>query len=302
MATLLVDPPATENDELYTSLYGGAIVLFSKVPSAAAFAEFAREQLTELFAPHSPEEAHLHHSPEELAELLGPWKPRFIHDDRSKAFVRGILAETGFPAESTYFDVPKPRTAYPVGSLTTGIAFAFPWHRDTWYAAPAQQINWWMPIFGTRADNGMQFDFQNFDRDVPNDSDGFDYYEINRARATTAKQVGKEVQSRPRAIDHEAAGPLVPVLEPGSILLFSAAQLHGTVPNTSPFARYSIDFRTVDRRHVEEGVGAPMGDVNCTGTAIRDFMNAETGERLDEEFVRSVYGAPPEDAVLVYGS
>jgi hypothetical protein len=270
------------------------------VPAAAAFAEFAREQLTELFAPHDPQEAHLHFSPEELAELLGPWKPRFIHGDRSKELVRAILAETGFSAGSTYFDVPKPRTAYPVGSLTTGIAFAFPWHRDTWYAAPAQQINWWLPVFGTREDNGMQFDFASFDRDVPNDSEAFDYYEINRARLSTAKQVKSEVQARPRAIEHEPAEALVPVLEPGSVLLFSAAHLHGTVPNTSPFARYSIDFRTVDPRHVEQGIGAPMGDVRCTGTAIRDFMSAENGERLDEEFVRSLYGEPPEDAMLVF--
>jgi hypothetical protein len=43
--------------------------------------------------------------------------------------------------------------------LTTGVAFAFPWHRDTWYSAlRARQINWWLPIFPVRDDNAMSFD------------------------------------------------------------------------------------------------------------------------------------------------
>ena len=31
-----------------------------------------------------------------------------------------------------------------------GFVFSFPWHRDVWYSAPAQQINWWLPIFPVR--------------------------------------------------------------------------------------------------------------------------------------------------------
>ena len=36
--------------------------------------------------------------------------------------------------EGTHYDLPKPRTSFPVGHLTTGIAYAFPWHRDVRYA------------------------------------------------------------------------------------------------------------------------------------------------------------------------
>ncbi len=69
-----------------------------------------------------------------------------------------------------------------MGHLTTGVAFAFPWHRDVWYSAPAQQINWWLPVFPVRDDNAMGFDLDSFDRAVPNSSDGFDYYENNASR------------------------------------------------------------------------------------------------------------------------
>ena len=51
-----------------------------------------------------------------------------------------------------------------MGHLTTGIAYAFPWHRDVWYSAPPQQINWWLPVFAVREDNAMRFDLESFDQ------------------------------------------------------------------------------------------------------------------------------------------
>ena len=105
-----------------------------------------------------------------MAELLGEWKPRWIHAKRSRELVRAIIAEAGFEPEYTHYDVPKPRTSFPVGHLTTGIAFAFPWHRDVWYSAPAQQINWWLPVFPVRETNAMSFDLASFAQAVPNTS------------------------------------------------------------------------------------------------------------------------------------
>ena len=299
MTALLIDP-ASDRDELLASLYRGDLVVFTKLASVFEYVDFTRRQLSEIFAPHHPEEAHVGVTPERMAAILGKWKPSFIHHERSKELVRSIVREAGFSPADTHFDVPKPRTAYPVDHLTTGIAFAFPWHRDTWYAAPRQQINWWLPIHPIRVDNAMMFDLGSFDEHVPNDSDEFDYYELNRARLRTAAQVKKETQVRPRAVGHEAQDPFVVLLPPGSVLLFSGAHLHASIPNTSGRARYSVDFRTVDRRHVLDAIGAPLRDVRCTGTALRDFVNVETGARFDESVVRRLHGEPPDDVMLVF--
>jgi hypothetical protein len=292
--------PSSDSETLLHHLYGGDLVMFTHLPAVAGFVAFAKEQLADVFKPYDPEEAHLHHTPEETAAILGRWKPQFIHHDKSKSFVRAIIREAGFPVRDTHFDVPKPRTAFPNDHLTTGIAFAFPWHRDVWYGAPRQQINWWLPIFDIRADNAMKFDLEKFDTSVSNDSETFDYYETNRARLTAATQVKRETQPRPRAINHTPSNEFVVLPRPGAILLFSAAQLHATIENTSGRARYSIDFRTVDRRHVAQRVGATLADVRCTGTSLRDFLNVETGERFDEQLVRSIYGDPPDDVILVF--
>jgi len=49
------------------------------------------------------------------------------------------------------------RTSTAQGYLTTGIAYAFHPHRDTWYSAPFYQLNWWLPIYPITADNGLAF-------------------------------------------------------------------------------------------------------------------------------------------------
>ena len=298
----IVVDPAVPGDQLREQLFAGNLVILTRLKALADFVDYTREELTELFKPYDPEFVHEHIEPAEMAKILGVWKPRFIHSERSKKLVRAVIEEAGFPPEQTHYDLPKPRTSFPVGHLNTGVAFAFPWHRDAWYSAPAQQINWWLPIFPAREDNAMSFDPNGFAHAVPNSSDMFDYYENNASRLTTATQVTRERQARPGAIDHQPDQELVVLPAPGQVLLFSGAQLHASTPNTSGRARYSVDFRTVYVPDLLAGRGAPFVDVNCTGTAIRDFVNVADESSFDEELVVKLFGAPPADAMLVFGS
>ena len=293
-----LDAPA---EQLRQTIYDGNLVVLTRLRAVSDFVEHTRQQLAELFGPHDPEHAHEHFDPQEMAKMLGAGSPL----SSTRIFPRNSSAKSSarpaWPAESTHYDVPKPRTSFPAGHLTTGVAFAFPWHRDVWYSAPAQQINWWLPIFPVRDDNSMAFDLPSFDRAVPNSSDGFDYYENNAGRLTTAAQVTRERQARPGALNHKPSHELVVLPSPGAVLLFSGAQLHTSIPNSSGRARYSVDFRTVDAGDLTAGRGAPLVDAHCTGTAIRDFRNVADGSSFDEETVTRIFGAPPPGAMLVFG-
>jgi hypothetical protein len=292
--------PSLPPEELRSRLYAGDLVLLTRLQMLGEFVEYVRSELTDLFAPHDPLHAHEYIEPAEMAKILGVWKPQWIHADRSRELVKAIIEEAGFAPEYTHYDVPKPRTSFPVGHLTTGIAFAFPWHRDAWYSAPAQQINWWLPIFPVTAANAMSFDLASFGREVPNTSGGFDYYENNNRRFSAAKSVGRESQSRPGAVDHTPGTEVVPLPSPGDVLLFSGAQLHKSIPNTSRLARYSVDFRTVDVRDLTSQRGAPLVDAWCTGTSVRDFISTKDESLFDEDLVQSIYGAPPAGVHLVF--
>jgi hypothetical protein len=70
------------------------------------------------------------------------------------------------------------------------------------------------------------------------------------------------------------------------VILFSAAQLHETVPNTSGLARYSVDFRTVHRGDAAARRGAANLDSRCTGTTMGDYLRASDLSHLPDDIVR----------------
>jgi hypothetical protein len=72
----------------------------------------------------------------------------------------------------------------------------------------------------------------------------------------------------------------------GGLLLFSGAQLHSSVPNTSGKTRFSIDFRTVHGGDVASRIGAPNVDSACTGSSLRNFFRVSDFAKLTEELIR----------------
>jgi hypothetical protein len=102
-----------------------------------------------------------------------------------------------------------------------------------------------------------------------------------------------ETRKQPEAEQEIEREPDIRVITPpGGILIFSGAQLHTTVPNTSGKTRFSIDFRVVNRRDVEAHVEAANVDSECTGTNLGDFMRATDLERLPGELIQEYDTSP----------
>jgi len=72
----------------------------------------------------------------------------------------------------------------------------------------------------------------------------------------------------------------------GGMILFSGAQLHSSVPNTSGVTRYSIDFRTVHLGDAAARRGAKNVDAACTGTTMRDYLRISDLSHLPDEVIR----------------
>src|SRR5262245_31134413 len=114
-------------------LYEGDLFIYSPRASTLALTEFAAQMARDAFAPLDPELAQFEMAVEDYATLLAELKPRFIHHPESKRLIQEMLIDLGCDPELTYFDVPRMRTSTSNDYLTTGIAFAFHPHRDTWY-------------------------------------------------------------------------------------------------------------------------------------------------------------------------
>ena len=73
---------------------------------------------------------------DEYVEILKSLKPDFIHHPECKTLIRNLLIELGCDQQHTFFDVPRIRTACAGDYLSSGLAYAFKPHRDTWYSTP----------------------------------------------------------------------------------------------------------------------------------------------------------------------
>jgi len=287
------------DDERRKLVYGGDLFVYSPPPSARALVTFARGMIAEAFGELDPEKAQYHMPVEKYAAILAEMKPKFIHHPESKRLLQGILRELGCNMEKTYFDVPRMRTSTSDDFLTTGIAYAFHPHRDSWYSAPLCQINWWLPIFDIVPENCMAFHPNYWNKPVRNGSAAYNYQEWNKeSRKNAAQHIKTDTRVQPKPEEPMELDPqlrLVPQV--GGIIVFSAAQMHSSVPNTSGKTRFSIDFRTVHVGDVASLDGAANIDSHSTGTTMEDYLRGTDLAHLPAEtYARYHEGHPRKPA------
>jgi hypothetical protein len=302
MPAIYVD--SSVSDEVRRArLYSGELFVFTPRPSTLALCEFARELIEEAFGSIDPEQAQYHMPVEKYVEIVAPLKPKFIHHPKTKELLRAVLEDFGCDLDETYQDVPRLRMVTSDGYLTSGVGYAHHPHRDTWYSAPMCQLNWWLPIYDIETEQSMAFHPRYWSEGVKNGSSEFNYYEWNsKGRKDAAKQIKKDTRKQPKPEEEMELDPQFRlVTQAGGVVLFSAAHMHSTVPNTAGKARYSIDFRTVHLGDVKAKRGAPNVDSHPKGTSLRDFVRARDLERMQEEIAREYDAEPvPEDMVLVF--
>ncbi|ELR71636.1 hypothetical protein C900_02444 [Fulvivirga imtechensis AK7] len=284
MNAIYFDPDLTDN-ERRQGLYQGRLFTYSPSEATKAFCSFTDDLIRKAFAGLDPEYAQWELPVNRYVEILKALKPEFIHHLRSKEFIQQILREKGCDLDKTYFDVPRLRTSTSDGYLTSGIAYAFHPHRDTWYSAPMNQINWWMPIYDITAENGLSFHLKYWTRPIENDSVEFSYQEwMQASRKTCAENINADTRWQPSPRERvEVDSELRIVPGSGGIILFSAAHLHASVPNTSGKTRFSIDFRTINIDDVVARKGAPNIDTACKDLTLGDFIRASDFLPLPEE-------------------
>ena len=239
---------------------------------------------------------------EEYAAILARLKPKFIHHPKSKECIQAILQELACDLDKTYFDVPRMRTSTSDGYLTTGIAYAWHPHRDTWYSAPQCQINWWLPIYGIDSNHGVAFHPRYWKNPIKNDSKRYNYYQWNKEFRPNASQFLKEdPRPLPRPTEPVEMEPQIrPICAPGGIIMFAGAQLHSSVPNHAGTTRFSIDFRTVNLDDLIANVGAPNIDSECTGTALRDYLRGTDLSHVPEDIVALYDDETADKGDLIY--
>jgi hypothetical protein len=287
MNSIYIDAHLSD-DARRQALYEGKIFVNTSTLATENFCQFTSDLIREAFDPLDPERAQWELPVEKFVDILKELKPRFIHHPQSKIYIQHILETSGCDMEKTYFDVPRLRTSTSSNYLTSGIAYAFHPHRDTWYSAPMCQVNWWMPVYEIEDGNGMALHTDYWDREVPNTSDKFRYSEWKRnGRKNSATNVKTDTREQPGpTVAIELDSQLRLVTRPGGVIMFSAAHLHSSIPNETGKTRYSIDFRTINIDDVHNGIGAKNVDTASQDLTLSDFLRASDFAPLPEEILK----------------
>jgi hypothetical protein len=293
MNTIHFDTQVSD-DSRREQLFDGQLFVYSPTSGSLKLIEFARELISEAFGSLDPLTAQHQMPVEKYAALLAELKPKFIHHPESKKFIPQILEDLGCDLGKTYFDVPRMRTATSDDYLTTGIAYAFHPHRDTWYSAPPCQVNFWIPIYEIESGRSMAFHPHYWSHPVRNSSENYNYGEWNKtSRANAAQHIKTDTRVQPKALEPVELEPQVRVItKVGGILVFSGAHLHSTVPNFSGKTRFSIDFRTVHIDDVATFRGAHNVDSSCTGTCMNDYLRGTDLAHVPQDLVAAYEPGP----------
>lgn len=273
----MIDPWLQE-DRAREALYAGRVLRRGPTAASLALVEQARALLAETFADIGPaRDAQQLMDPVEFFKRMGRVRKVLYLEPR---FHRGMLETiraAGFTAGNYACDPVRLRIVAHNGHTERRAAPVYYGHRDTWYGHSQSLLTWWIPLDDLPPSETFVFHPDAFARPIANDSERFDYDEWVK------KGWGLKIgwQDRDDGLKADYPGPLGDVdagdavgfgCQTGDNLLFSGAQYHQTLAQTSGRTRFSIDFRLVHLGDHEAGRGAPNVDNRSTGCALVDFV------------------------------
>jgi hypothetical protein len=203
----------------------------------------------------------------------------FYMDPQWRSRVAEVVTAAGFDPGRTAFDPLKLRVVQSGGASVPAAKAVFQAHRDVWYSHPACLVTWWIALHDASDEETFVFYPDAFDAEVPNDSAAFHYDDWVK-EGPDLKIGWQDIEAGRTAIFPSLQGPVPTALsrevsfrpKAGDELLFAGAHLHRTLAHNSGRTRFSVDFRILDTVHVEGGLGAPLRDARCTGSAAGDYL------------------------------
>ena len=280
--------PKINDDKRRHLLFEGDFLVYGRSPALIKLAAHANSLVQSVFG-EDPETAQHRIPVNEFIELASPLKTTFTNSEITKELIKALLVEFNCDPVKTFFDVPRLRIVTSDNFLTSGVGYAYKAHRDTWYSSPEAQVNWWLPVYDLSPENTMSIYPEYWAKIIKNSSADFNYEEwcrIGRVLATSQTRTDTRKHPLPLEEISELAETRY-VLSSAEVMLFSAAHLHATAPNTSGKTRFSIDFRTINLDDLQQKKGAKNIDNGAIGTTLHDFIGMVNYDKIDQAVISS---------------
>lgn len=263
------------SEALAARIYEGRILIFEELAPVRALINEVRTILDDMFAGSHPTVAYRALGLAGFRKTMRTAQKRFAQSPEIVGHWTEALIAAGVDPEATYRDRLVLRAAPPYETANGPGYGLLPAHRDSWGAGIDCQINWWLPIYDLAPERTLAVFPRAFEQPVVNDSAGWD---ARRARS----QAGyPELPTAREPLDWGDALRLV--VPTGTLMAFSATHLHATVPNTTDETRISSETRTVDRRDLIAGRGAPNVDRGPVAPGTAWFHRMKGGVSLHDD-------------------
>ena len=268
---------------LRQQLFAGQIIEVKCLTALADFLNLCRQFVSERCSPYRPEHIHRQLAASDYSRWCADTQVAFRADaaiHQSFGRLLGVSAlNLGEPGD-LYFDCLQLRIAAPVGSQPRTRMAQVGLHRDTWGVGIDQQINLWAPITSLARNRTMGFYPDYWNRPLANTTDSWSFSAYRKAMQLVSPGLAPEYPSAPeaRARPSSACLPVLPGL--GSMLLFSSAHLHRSIPNRSRLTRFSFETRIVNKLDIAAGIGAPNPDCRTQPPLYKLFRNIADGRKL----------------------
>jgi hypothetical protein len=261
-------------------IFAGDILVFQNLPALKALCETIDARVREGLGDADPQTAEARLVPAVFLGRVRALRSRVRADKALMQQVGEAVAQVGFPPEDTYFDGLQLRLVPSNASHQARRIMPLAPHRDSWGSNISQQINWWAPLYPLARTRSIVMFPEYWSKPIENNSAAWDYHELKRRMA--------EGRAESYPVLPVATVPLKPedglaiVIDPGDLLCFSAAHLHGSIADASGITRFSLETRTVSVSHVQAGIGAPNIDGKSPRTTPEWFERIEDGVSLVE--------------------
>jgi hypothetical protein len=274
------------DDARRASLFDGNLIVYGPRQATLALADLAHSVIEQMLGAN-PHWAQQRMSETEFSVLFQGAERNFNRRPAALELVSQVVVALHGNAETTYISPPSLTAVTGHGFLPHGLGDAQHPHRDTWFAAPRCQVNWWIPLYDLDTSSTIAFHPRYWDWPVPNSSSDFDYDKWQSDGGRRSPTARLDPFAQPRPLDTIVLTPDLRIACPaGGVVLSSVAQLRSTVPNDSLITHFSAHFQTVSQADLISGAGPSNLDAEARGSSLSTFVRCSDLAPISPELVQ----------------
>ena len=282
MKIIRIDTPLSDRERADV-IFNGDLLIHSNINAMHDLIRNTQILLRDSLAELEPTTAQAQLTAEMFLQKTTSAQGVFRENIELRALFFNTLEQCGVNLGNTYYDH-IPLRVVPSGTTHAGARNSFiGHHRDTWGSNIHSQINWWAPIYDLEASRTIAIYPRYWTEPLANNTGKWRFEKHIESRRNTPAGLKAPYPSAPsplEVVDENYAVKVI--LQPGDVLSFSSAHLHGSVPNTSNQTRYSVEMRTVNAKDLMTGRAAPNVDNQGTTQMFQWFKGITNNQSLAE--------------------